>query len=228
MKHRYFNPNDQIRRRRKTAIKHQRSQKKQKGNQAEAQFYYNNYVFDSHHGLWFSQMSYQVLQRSTPDQSYMKLRTRQPTDNGQQISPPAQTDPQSQTTSFLNQNQSSILNTDLVEMITNPFTFPKRLQHQQNVEEAAQVQLAPIETFPTYGKVRKVVSSKDCIVLGQIGDVGTKLINIQTVSSTQLQGNPIREPKVQKKGGKAPVRSNATSTNASVLATQNQNEDQQH
>ncbi|KAA6369729.1 MAG: hypothetical protein EZS28_034742, partial [Streblomastix strix] len=70
-------------------------------------------------------------------------------------------------------------------------------------------------------------SPTDSIVSGQVGVVGTKPINIQTTPSTELQGNPIREPKVEKKGGKTPVRGKATSTNTSVVANQNQSEDQQ-
>ncbi|KAA6373552.1 MAG: hypothetical protein EZS28_030921 [Streblomastix strix] len=118
------------------------------------------------------------------------------------IAPSAQTNPLSQTTPFLNQNQSLILNVDFVEMITNPFSVPKETQHQQIAEEAAYVQLAPRETFQTEGKVRKVLSYTNCIVSGQVEVTGPKLINIQTASSTQLQGNPICEPKVEKKGGK--------------------------
>ncbi|KAA6363183.1 MAG: hypothetical protein EZS28_041289, partial [Streblomastix strix] len=48
--------------------------------------------------------------------------------------------------------------------------------------------------------------STDSIVSGQIEVAGTKSINIQTAPSTELKGNPIREPKVEKKGGKTPVR----------------------
>ncbi|KAA6364722.1 MAG: hypothetical protein EZS28_039752, partial [Streblomastix strix] len=65
------------------------------------------------------------------------------------------------------------------------------------------------------------------IVSGQVGVAGTKTTNIWTAPSTQLQGNPVREPKVEKKGGRTPVRSKVTSTNTSVIANQNQSEDQQ-
>ncbi|KAA6355462.1 MAG: hypothetical protein EZS28_049010, partial [Streblomastix strix] len=65
------------------------------------------------------------------------------------------------------------------------------------------------------------------IASGQVGVPGTKPINIQTAYSTQLQQNPVREPKVEKKGGRTPVGSKATSTNTSVVANQNQSEDQQ-
>ncbi|KAA6312483.1 MAG: hypothetical protein EZS28_055917, partial [Streblomastix strix] len=40
----------------------------------------------------------------------------------------------------------------------------------------------------------------------QVGVAGTKPSNIQTALSTQLRGNPDREPKVEKKGGRTPVR----------------------
>ncbi|KAA6388102.1 MAG: hypothetical protein EZS28_016373 [Streblomastix strix] len=105
--------------------------------------------------------------------------------------------------------------------------IPKGMQHQQSAGEAAQVQHAPSETFSSSGNVRKVASSTDSIVSGQVGVAGTKQINTQTTPSLQLQGNPIREPKVGKKGEKTPVRCKATSTNTSVVANQNQNEDQQ-
>ncbi|KAA6374062.1 MAG: hypothetical protein EZS28_030411 [Streblomastix strix] len=112
-------------------------------------------------------------------------------------------------------------------IFTNPFSVPKGIQHQQNAEEAAQVQHAPRDTSSTNGNVRKVASSTDSIVSGQVGVAGTKPINIQTAPSTQLQIDPICEPKVVKKGGRTPVRGKATSTNTSVVANQNQIEDQQ-
>ncbi|KAA6358630.1 MAG: putative reverse transcriptase [Streblomastix strix] len=87
-------------------------------------------------------------------------------------------------------------------ILANPFSVPKGIQHQQNAGEAAQVQHAPRETFSTNGNVRKVASSTDNIVSGQVGVAGTKPINKQTAPSTQLQADPIREPKVEKKGGK--------------------------
>ncbi|KAA6326947.1 MAG: hypothetical protein EZS28_053883 [Streblomastix strix] len=54
-----------------------------------------------------------------------------------------------------------------------------------------------------------------------------KPMNIQTAPSTQFQGNPIREPKVEKKGRKTPVRGKVISTNTSIVANDNQIEDQQ-
>ncbi|KAA6373088.1 MAG: hypothetical protein EZS28_031383 [Streblomastix strix] len=80
------------------------------------------------------------------------------------------------------------------------------MQHQQIAGEAAQIHYAPRETFSINGTVRKVASSTDSIVSGQERVTGIKQINIQTSPSIQLQGNPIREPKVEKKGGKTPVR----------------------
>ncbi|KAA6374038.1 MAG: hypothetical protein EZS28_030435 [Streblomastix strix] len=50
----------------------------------------------------------------------------------------------------------------------------------------------------------------------------------QTAPSTQFQGNPVREPKVEKNGGRTPVRSKASRTNTSVVANLNQSEDKQH
>ncbi|KAA6334647.1 MAG: hypothetical protein EZS28_053043, partial [Streblomastix strix] len=110
---------------------------------------------------------------------------------------------------------------------TNPFSVPKGIQHQQISGEAAQVFHAPRETFSTNGSVRRVASSTDSIDSGQVGVAGTKPINIQTESSTQLQGNPVRESKVEKKGGRTPVGSKAICTNTSAVANQNQSEDQQ-
>ncbi|KAA6376583.1 MAG: hypothetical protein EZS28_027889 [Streblomastix strix] len=105
--------------------------------------------------------------------------------------------------------------------------IPKGTQHQQIAEEAAQVHHTLREIFPKKGNVRKVISSTDSIVSGQVGVAGTKPINIQTASSTQFQGNPIHEPKIQKKGGSTPVRNKATRANTSIVANQNQSEDQQ-
>ncbi|KAA6364242.1 MAG: hypothetical protein EZS28_040230, partial [Streblomastix strix] len=50
----------------------------------------------------------------------------------------------------------------------------------------------------------------------------TKQINIQASPSTQLQGNHIRDPEVEMQGRKTHDRFKATSTNASVIANQNQ------
>ncbi|KAA6353128.1 MAG: hypothetical protein EZS28_051345 [Streblomastix strix] len=129
----------------------------------------------------------------------------------QWIAPLTQTNPQSQITPYPNQNQSSILNVDLMGINTNPSSVPKGIQHQQFAGEAAQVQHAPRETFSTNGN----------------GVAGTKPINNQTAPSTQLQGNPIHEPKVEKKGRKTHVRGKATSINTSVVANKNQIKDQQ-
>ncbi|KAA6356438.1 MAG: hypothetical protein EZS28_048035, partial [Streblomastix strix] len=90
-----------------------------------------------------------------PDQSNTKLRPRQPTIRRQWIDPPTQTNPQSQITPYPNKNQSSILNVDLMGIITNPFSVPKGIQYQQIAFEAAQVFHASRETFPTNGNVRK-------------------------------------------------------------------------
>ncbi|KAA6391068.1 MAG: hypothetical protein EZS28_013402 [Streblomastix strix] len=178
-------------------------------------------------GPLFSQMNYPGPPGKAPDQSNTKLRSRQPTSRRQKTVSLTYTTPQNQTTPYPNQNQSSILNVDLMGIITNPFSVPKGMQHQQIAGETAQVLYAPRETFSINGNVRRVASSTDSIVSGQVGVAGTKTTNIQTAPSTQLQGNPVREPKVEKKGGRTPVRSKVTSTNTSVIANQNQSEDQQ-
>ncbi|KAA6374188.1 MAG: hypothetical protein EZS28_030283, partial [Streblomastix strix] len=107
--------------------------------------------------------------REGSDQSSTELRSRRLTSRKQWIVSPTQTNPQSQTTAYPNQNQSSILNIDLMGIITNPFSVPKRMQHQQIAGEAAQVHHAPGETFSTNGNVRKVASFTDSLVLGQVG-----------------------------------------------------------
>ncbi|KAA6379042.1 MAG: hypothetical protein EZS28_025430, partial [Streblomastix strix] len=127
-----------------------------------------------------------------PDQSNTKLRSRQPNSRRQKIVSLTQTNPQSQITLQPNQNQCIILNVDIKEIITNPFSVLKGMQHKQTAGEAAQVHHAPRETFSTNGNVRKVASSTDSIVSGQVGVAGTKPIDTQTTSSTLLQGNPIR------------------------------------
>ncbi|KAA6362120.1 MAG: hypothetical protein EZS28_042355 [Streblomastix strix] len=207
--------------------KHLRSQKKQRNNQAQTQWHYNNQVLDSHLGPSFGQMNYPGPPGRAPDQSNTKLRSRQSISRRQRIVSQAQTTPQSLTTPYPNQNQSSILTVDLMGIITNSFSVPKRMQHQQVAGEAALYLHAPRETFSTNGNVRKVTSSTASIVSGQVRVACTKPINIQTEPSTQLQGNLVREPKVEKKGGRTPVGSKATSTNTSVVANQNQSEDQQ-
>ncbi|KAA6393833.1 MAG: hypothetical protein EZS28_010635 [Streblomastix strix] len=184
-------------------------------------------ALDSHLGPLFGQMNYSGPPGKAPDQSNTKLRLRQPTSRRQKIVPLTQTNPQSQTTPYPNQNYNSNLNVDFIGIITNPFSVPKEMQHQQIAGEAAQVYHAPRETFSTNGNVRKEASSTDRIVQGQVGVAGTKPINTQSAPSIQLQGNPIREPKVVKKGGKTPVRGKATNINTSVVANQNQSEDQQ-
>ncbi|KAA6363645.1 MAG: hypothetical protein EZS28_040827 [Streblomastix strix] len=172
-------------------------------------------------------MNYSGPPGRAPDQSHTKLRSRQPTSRRQRTVTLIQATPQSQITPNTNQNQSSILNVDLMGIFTNPFSVPKGIQHQQNAGEAAEVQHAPRETFSTNGNVRKVASSTDSIVSCQVGVAGTKPINKQTAPSTQLHVDPIREPQVEKKGGRIPVRGKVTSTNTSVVANQNQIEDQQ-
>ncbi|KAA6369409.1 MAG: hypothetical protein EZS28_035062, partial [Streblomastix strix] len=132
----------------------------------------------------------------------------EPTSRRQWIVPPTQTNPQSQITPNPNQNQSSILNVDLMGIFTNQFSVLIEIQYQQNAGEAAQVQHAPRETFSTYGNVRRVAFSTDSIVSGQVG-------------------NHIHEHKVEKKGERIPVRSKAISTNTSVVAFKNQSEDLQ-
>ncbi|KAA6404282.1 MAG: hypothetical protein EZS28_000191 [Streblomastix strix] len=181
----------------------------------------------NHLGPFFGQMNYLGPPWRAPDKSNIKLRSRQPTSRRQKTVSLTQTTPQSQTTPYPNQYQSSILNVDLMGIITNPFSIPKGMQHQQIAGEAAQVFQAPGETFSTDGNLRKVASSTDSIASGQVGVAGTESLYIQTIPSTQLQGNPDREPKVGKKGGRTPVGSKATSTNTSVVANQNQSEDQQ-
>ncbi|KAA6401479.1 MAG: putative reverse transcriptase [Streblomastix strix] len=158
-----------------------------------------NFSLDSHLGPLFSQMNYPRPPRRTPDQSNTKLRSKQPPRRRQRIVSLTQTTPQSQTTPYPNQNQSLILNVDLMGIITNPFLVPKRMQDQQIAGEAAQV-----------------ASSTDSIVSGQVGVAGTKPINIQTAHSTQLQGNPVREHKVEKKGGRTPVGMKTSSSDSQV------------
>ncbi|KAA6388976.1 MAG: hypothetical protein EZS28_015495, partial [Streblomastix strix] len=181
----------------------------------------------NHLGPLFSQMNYPGPPGRAPDQTNTKLRSRQPTSRRQKIVSLTQTTPQSKTTPYPNQNQSSILNVDLMGIITNPFSVPKKMQHQLIAGEEAQVFHAPRGTFSINESVERVASSTDSIASGQVGVAGTKPTNIQTAPSTQLQGNPVREPKVGKKGGRTPVGSKATSTNTSVVANWNQSEDQQ-
>ncbi|KAA6393401.1 MAG: hypothetical protein EZS28_011071 [Streblomastix strix] len=207
--------------------KHQWSQRQQRNIQDQTQFNINNEVQDNHLGPSFSQMNYSGPPGRAPDQSHTKLRSRQPNSRRQWIVPPTQTNPQSQITPNLNQNQSSILNVDLMGIFTNPFSVPKGMQHLQIAGETAQVQHAPRNTFSTNGNIRKLAFPKDSIASGKVGVAGTRPINIQIAPSTQLQIDPIREPKDEKKGGRTPVRGKATSTNTSVVANQNQCEDQQ-
>ncbi|KAA6371055.1 MAG: hypothetical protein EZS28_033419 [Streblomastix strix] len=181
--------------------KQQRSQKKQRNIQAQTKFYYKNQKF--------GQSPWAIVQLD--ELSETARESLRPVIHETGI----------QTT------HRSILNVDLMVMITNPFSVPKRIKHQQIAEEAAQVHHAPRETFSTNGNVRKVASSTDSIVSGQIGVAVTKPINIQTAPSTQFQENPIREPKVEKKGGKTPVKGKTTSTNSSVVANWSQREDLQ-
>ncbi|KAA6389443.1 MAG: hypothetical protein EZS28_015033 [Streblomastix strix] len=121
-------------------------------------------MLDSHFGPLFSQMNYPGPPGRAPDQSYTKLRSRQPINRRQRIVP-------------------------------HTWTTPK----------TAQVHPAFRDTFQTYGNVKNVASSIDSIVSGQVGVAGTKSINIIPAPSTQLQGNPIHEPKVGKKGGRTLV-----------------------
>ncbi|KAA6319574.1 MAG: hypothetical protein EZS28_054796, partial [Streblomastix strix] len=98
--------------------KHQRRQKKQRNNQAQTQWYNSNQVLDSHLGPMFSQMNYPGPPGRAPDQSNTKLRSIQPTSRRQRTVPLIQATPQSQTTPYPNQNQSSILNVDLMGIFT--------------------------------------------------------------------------------------------------------------
>ncbi|KAA6374496.1 MAG: hypothetical protein EZS28_029974 [Streblomastix strix] len=111
-------------------------------------------------------------------------------------------------------------------IITNPISVPKGIQQKQIAGEDAQVFHAPREILSTNVNVRRVASSTDSFDSSQVGVAGTKPVNILTASSTQLQRNPIREPKVEKQGRRAPVRGKATSVNTSVVAKQNWSEDQ--
>ncbi|KAA6386486.1 MAG: hypothetical protein EZS28_017986 [Streblomastix strix] len=184
-------------------------------------------VFTEYHlGPLFSQMNYPEPPGRTTDMSQTKLKSRQSTSRRQMIPSLTQTNPQSQIIPYQNQNQSSILNVDLMRMFTNPFSVPKAIQHQQIAGDAAQVLHAPRDTFSTNGNVRRAASSTDSVASGQVGVAGTKPINIQTAASTQIQVNFIHEPKIEKKGSKTTFRSKATSTNASVVANLNQSEDQ--
>ncbi|KAA6366656.1 MAG: hypothetical protein EZS28_037818, partial [Streblomastix strix] len=136
-------------------------------------------------------MNYPGQPGRASDQSNIKLRSRQPTSRRQRIAPLIQTNPQSQTIPYPNQNQSSILNADLMGIISNTFSVPKGIQHQQIAGEAAQVHHVPRETFPTNANVGKVTSSTDSIVSGYVGVAEIKPINIYTEPSTKLQGNRI-------------------------------------
>ncbi|KAA6366961.1 MAG: hypothetical protein EZS28_037511, partial [Streblomastix strix] len=108
-------------------------------------------------------MNYPGPPGRAPDQLCAKLRSRQPTSRRQWIVSLTQIYPYSQITHFPNQNQSSILNVDLIGIITNPFSVPKEMQHQQIIGEAAQVHHAPIEIFPTNGNTKKVAPSTNSI-----------------------------------------------------------------
>ncbi|KAA6374111.1 MAG: hypothetical protein EZS28_030361 [Streblomastix strix] len=193
--------------------KHWGSQKKQRNHQAQTQRYYNNQMLDSHLGPLFSQMNYSGPPGRAPDQSNTKLRSRQPTCRRQKMVLQTYTTPQSQITPYPNWNQSSILNVDIMGIFINSFPVPKGMQHQQIAGEVAQVHNSPRETFSTNGNGIKVTSSKDSIVSGQVGVAGTKPINTQTAPSTELHGNTICEPKIEKKGGRTPARDKSTSTN---------------
>ncbi|KAA6369629.1 MAG: hypothetical protein EZS28_034843, partial [Streblomastix strix] len=125
-------------------------------------------VLDNRLGPLFSQMNYPGPPRRAPDQSYTKLRSTQPSCRKQWIDSLTYTNPQTQTTPYRNQNQSTILNVELMRIITNPFSVPKEIQHQQIAGEAVQVHHAPREIFSTNGNVRRVASSTDSIVSGQI------------------------------------------------------------
>ncbi|KAA6372138.1 MAG: hypothetical protein EZS28_032331, partial [Streblomastix strix] len=70
------------------------------------------------------------------------------------------------------------------------------MQYQQIAGEEAQVFHALGETFSTNGNVRRVASSTDSIVSGQVGVAGTKPIKTYTAPSIQLQRNPICQPKL--------------------------------
>ncbi|KAA6354014.1 MAG: hypothetical protein EZS28_050460, partial [Streblomastix strix] len=63
-----------------------------------------------------------------------------------------------------------------------------------------------------------IASPTDSIVSGQVGVAGMKPINIQTAHSIQLQGILIHEPKVEKKGGKTPVRVKTSSADSQERA----------
>ncbi|KAA6385093.1 MAG: hypothetical protein EZS28_019380 [Streblomastix strix] len=135
--------------------KHQRSQKKQRNNQTQTLWYYNNQVLNSHLGPLFSLMNYPGPPGRIQDQSNTKQRSRQPTSKRQKIVPLTQTNIHRQTTPYPNQNQNSILNVDLMGIITNPFSVPKGIQHKQIAGEAAQVFHAPRETFSINGNVKR-------------------------------------------------------------------------
>ncbi|KAA6396261.1 MAG: hypothetical protein EZS28_008215 [Streblomastix strix] len=68
--------------------KYQRSQKKQRNNQAQTQWYYNNQVLDSSIGPLCSQMNYPGPLGMAPNQSCTKMRSRQPTSRRQWIVSP--------------------------------------------------------------------------------------------------------------------------------------------
>ncbi|KAA6379380.1 MAG: hypothetical protein EZS28_025092 [Streblomastix strix] len=159
------------------------------------------------------------------DQSYTKLRSRLQTSRRHRIPFLTQTKPQSQTTPQSNQNQSLILNVDLVKIIINQTIVPKGMQAQQIAGETLQARYALKKTFSIFENVKKVFSSIDSIVSGKMGVAGTKPLNIQTAPCTQFQRNLIRELKVKMKRGNAPVKGKATGTNSFVAAHQNQSED---
>ncbi|KAA6399046.1 MAG: hypothetical protein EZS28_005427 [Streblomastix strix] len=143
--------------------------------------------YDSHLGTLFSQMSIPGRQLRASNQSFMKLISKQPTSRRQRIAPLTQKSSQSEAIPYLNLNQSSILNVDLMGIITNPFSVPKGMQHQQMAGDSAQVFHAPGETFSINGNAKRVASSTGSIVSGQVGVAGTKPTHIQTSSSIQFQ-----------------------------------------
>ncbi|KAA6367928.1 MAG: putative Transposon Ty3-G Gag-Pol polyprotein [Streblomastix strix] len=76
----------------------------------------------------------------------------------------------------------------------------------------------PDRLFPQMQMQEGLHLLQTSIASGQVEIAGTIPINIYAALSTQLQGNPIREPKVEKKGGRTPVRVKTSSADSQVRA----------
>ncbi|KAA6403544.1 MAG: hypothetical protein EZS28_000934 [Streblomastix strix] len=130
------------------------------------------------------------------------------------IVPLTQTDTQIVIMSYPNQIQSLILKVDFMRMIKKSLLSSDRNIILIDCRRDSICLSFTQRDFPTEGNVRRVASSTDSIVSGQVGVAGIKPINIYTELSMQLQGNPIREPKVQKKKGTTHFKDKVTTLTA--------------